>query len=72
MGLDRVDDARITISAVKHEYLVPSENERCILGVHGYGIDRHGMWQMLRVYGVERKLLKALQSFYVVSRDVFG
>ena len=30
-------------------------------------IDRHGMWQMLRVYGVGRKLLKALQSFYVDS-----
>ena len=28
-------------------------------------IDRHGMWQMLRVYGVEGKLLKAVQSFYV-------
>ena len=31
-------------------------------------IDRHGMWQMLRVYGVGRKLLKAVQSFYVDSR----
>ena len=31
-------------------------------------IDRHGMWQMLRVYGVEGKLLKAVQSFYVNSR----
>ena len=28
-------------------------------------IDRHGMWQMLRVYGVGGKLLKAVQSFYV-------
>ena len=28
-------------------------------------IDRHGMWQMLSVYGVGRKLLKAVQSFYV-------
>ena len=27
-------------------------------------IDRHGMWQMLRVYGVGGKLLKALPSFY--------
>ena len=26
-------------------------------------IDRHGMWQMLRVYGIEGKLLKAVQSF---------
>ena len=31
-------------------------------------IDRHGMWQMLRVYGVGEKLLKAVQSFYVDSR----
>ena len=31
-------------------------------------IDRHGMWQMLRVYGVGGKLLKAVQSFYVDSR----
>ena len=31
-------------------------------------IDRHVMWQMLRVYGVGGKLLKAVQSFYVDSR----
>ena len=31
-------------------------------------IDRHGMWQMLRVYGVGGKLLKAVQSFYVDCR----
>ena len=31
-------------------------------------IDRPGMWQILRVYGVGGKLLKALQSFYVDSR----
>ena len=31
-------------------------------------IDRHGMWQMLRVYGVGGKLFKAVQSFYVESR----
>ena len=31
-------------------------------------IDRHGMWHMLRVYGFGGKLLKAVQSFYVVSR----
>ena len=30
-------------------------------------IDRHGLWQMLRVYGVGGKLLKAAQSFYVDS-----
>ena len=31
-------------------------------------IDRHGMWQMLRVYGVGAKFLKAVQSFYIDSR----
>ena len=31
-------------------------------------IDRHGMGQMLRVYVVGGKLLKAVQSFYVDSR----
>ena len=31
-------------------------------------IDWHGMWQMLRVYGVGGKLLKAVQNFYVDSR----
>ena len=30
-------------------------------------IDRNGMWQMLRVYGVGGKLLKEMQSFYVDS-----
>ena len=28
-------------------------------------IDRHGMWQMLRVYEVAGKLLKAVQSFHI-------
>ena len=28
-------------------------------------IDRHGMWQMLSVYGVREKLLTAAQSFHV-------
>ena len=31
-------------------------------------IDRYGMWQMLRVYGVRGKLLKEVQSFYEDSR----
>ena len=31
-------------------------------------INRHGMWLILRVYGVGGKLLKAVQSFYVDSR----
>ena len=31
-------------------------------------IDRHGMWQMQRMYEAGRKLLKAVQRFYVYSR----
>ena len=31
-------------------------------------IDRHGMWLMLRVYGVGGKFLKVVQSFYIDSR----
>ena len=31
-------------------------------------LDRHGMWQMLRVYGVRGKLLKPVQSFNIDSR----
>ena len=31
-------------------------------------IDRLGMWQILRVYGVSGKLLKVVQSFCVDSR----
>ena len=34
-----------------------------------YTIDWHGRWQILRVNGVGRKLLKAVQSFY---EDRFG
>ena len=30
-------------------------------------IDWHGMWQILRVYGVGGKLLKAVQTFYIDS-----
>ena len=46
--------------------------ESCILGDCGLEkaydtIDRHGMWQMLSVYGVGGILLKVLQSFYVDS-----
>ena len=32
-------------------------------------IDRHSMWQMLRVYGAGGKLLKSDQSFYVESSE---
>ena len=35
-------------------------------------INRHGMWQMLRVYGVGGKLLKAVLSFSTDSRSVSG
>ena len=31
-------------------------------------VDQHGMWQLLRVYGVGGKLLKVLKRFYVDSR----
>ena len=31
-------------------------------------IDRHGMWQILKVYGVGGRLLKAVQIFYVDSK----
>ena len=31
-------------------------------------IDRHGMWQMLRVYGPGGKLLKAVQRFSIDCR----
>ena len=34
-------------------------------------IDRHGMWQMPRVYGVGGNLLKVVQSFYIDSRACF-
>ena len=32
-------------------------------------VGRHGMWQMVKVYGVGEKLLKAVQSFYVDSKE---
>ena len=35
-------------------------------------IDRQGMWQMQRLYGVGGKLLKAVQSFYLDIRRVSG
>ena len=35
-------------------------------------IDRHGMRQMLRVYQIAGKLLKAMRSFYVDSRACLG
>ena len=35
-------------------------------------INQHGMWVILRVYGVLGKLLKAVQSYYVDSRALLG
>ena len=32
-------------------------------------INQHGMWQMLRVYGIGGKLLNAVQSFYIDSKE---
>ena len=31
-------------------------------------IDRYGMWQKLRVYGVGGKLLRAVKSFYIACK----
>ena len=31
-------------------------------------IDRHGMWQMLRVYAIGGNLLKTVKCFYIDSR----
>ena len=31
-------------------------------------VDRDALWQVLRLYGVGGKLLKAVQNFYVDSR----
>ena len=45
--------------------------ERCILDIYVIGkfiwslINQHSMCQMLRVYGVGRKLLKAAHSYYI-------
>ena len=35
-------------------------------------IDQHGMWQMLRAYGVGGKLMKAVLNFHVDSRVCLG
>ena len=45
----------------------------CILVIYGFGkpydtIDQNGTPQILRMYEVGGKLLKAVQSFYVDSR----
>ena len=59
------------VCAVRHvceKYLANMNDEFCAFMdfEKAYDtIDRHGMWQKLRVYGVGGKLLKAVQSFYV-------
>ena len=42
----------------------PSVRRKAGLEKTNVMIDRHGMWQMLRVYGIEGKLLNSLQSFF--------
>ena len=32
-------------------------------------IDRHGMWQLIGVYGVGGKFMKSLQNFYEKSME---
>ena len=34
-----------------------------------YRVDRDALWKVLRLYGVGGKLLKAVQSFYVGSKE---
>ena len=31
-------------------------------------IDLHGMWQLLRMYGVQRKIVESSAEFYIVRR----
>ena len=73
MGLGRVEDAWskcFSVRQVCEKYLA---NGKVVFWAFmdlekAYTIDRHCMWQMLRVYGVGGKLLKAEQSFYIDSR----
>ena len=73
MGLGRVEDTR-QVFAVRHvceKYLANGKDVFWAfmdLAKAYDTIDRHGMWQMLKVYRVGGKLLKAVQSFYVDSR----
>ena len=67
MGLGRVED----VWQLCEKYLGNWKDVFCAfmdLEKANDTIDRHGMWQMLRVYGVGGKLLKAVHSFYVDSR----
>ena len=76
LGLDRVEPSiehgsSVCQSQVCKKYLA---NEKDVFWVfvdlkEVYEmIDRHGMWQMLRVYGVGGKLWKAVNRFYVDSK----
>ena len=73
MGLGRAEDAwtKCAVRQVCEKYLANGKDVFWVLMdlEKAYDtIDRHGMWQMLRVYGVGGKLLTAVQSFYVDSR----
>ena len=35
------------------------------------GIDRNGLWQVLRIYGIGGSLRKVVESFYSESRACF-
>ena len=56
-------DQMFAVSQVCEKYPANGKDVFCAF------IDRHGMWHMLRVHRVGRKLLKALQSFFVDSRE---
>ena len=70
MGLGRVENAQ-TVRQVFEKYLA---NGKVVfwafmdLEKANDTIDRHGMWQMLRLHGGGGKLLKAVHSFYIDSR----
>ena len=75
MGLGRVKDACMDqVFAVRQVYDKNLANGKIVFWdlmdlKKAYDtIYRHGMWQVLRVYGVGGKLLKAVQSFYEDSR----
>ena len=75
MGLGRVEDvcckAVFAVRQVCEKYLANGKDVFWVLMdlEKAYDtVDRHGMWQLLIVYVVGGKLLKAVQSFYVDSR----
>ena len=63
-------DQVFTVRRVCEKYLANGKDVFCAfmdLEKAYHTIDRHGMWQMLRVYGVGGKLSKAVPSLYVDS-----